>query len=267
MRFIALMAIILGSPAVLAADVPGSRDLDELPRYPRAEIVDFRQQASEERLYPQSSISRISGRLRHERAVTAQGALTAVTYRLPDEASGEAFRAARLALLEQGAHLLYWCEARDCGSSNLWANAVFGNATLYGPDGQQAYALLRLAEPRQDSLLALYAITRGNRRAYLHAERLDADAGLGVLLPTPATLQLQLREVGELDLRLLVGEPDETWVDVLVRVLNLDTTLRVSLSGDNPAAWRDALVARGVQATRLELGEAKDVGLRVERLR
>ncbi|MBD7977502.1 DUF4892 domain-containing protein [Serpens gallinarum] len=267
MRLFLVMASALYSVSLLA-DVPGSHDLDELPRYPRAEIVDFTHQASEERLYPQSSISRISGRLRYERAVTAQGDLTRVTYRLPTEgASKEAFTAARLALMEQGAHLLYWCEARDCGSSSLWANSVFGNATLYGPDGQQAYALLRLAEPKEDSLIALYAITRGNRRAYLHAERLDAQAELGVLLPTPATLQLQLREVGELDLGLLEGEPNQTWVEVLVRMLNLDSTARVRLSGSNSAAWRDALVARGVLTTRLEVGKTSGDGLHVELLR
>ena len=267
MRLFLLMASALYSVSLLA-DVPGSHDLDELPRYPRAEIVDFKQQAGVERLYPQSSISRISGRLRYERAVTAQGDLTRVTYLLPTEgASKDAFTEARLALMEQGAHLLYWCEARDCGSSSLWANTIFGNATLYGPDGQQAYALLRLAEPKADSLLALYAITRGNRRAYLHAERFDSQGELGVLLPTPATLQLQLREVGELNLGLLEGEPNQTWVEVLVRMLNLDTTTRVRLSSVNAAAWRDALVARGVLATRLELGEASSDGLHVELLR
>ena len=34
-------------------------------------------------------------------------------------------------LQAQDAELLYWCVGRECGSSSLWANAVFANATLY----------------------------------------------------------------------------------------------------------------------------------------
>ena len=34
-------------------------------------------------------------------------------------------------------------QGRECGSSSLWANAVFGNSTLYGSDDQQAYALFK----------------------------------------------------------------------------------------------------------------------------
>jgi hypothetical protein len=70
--------------------------------------------------------------------------------------------------------LLFWCQARDCGESSLWANEVFGNAKLYGADEQQAYLLLRLAAPKDNTLVALYSITRGNRKAYLHVEQFDA---------------------------------------------------------------------------------------------
>lgn len=98
----------------------------------------------------------------------AEGELTALTYRLPPEhSSQEAFAAARTALLKADATPLFWCERRDCGSSSLLANAVFGNAKLYGPDEQQAYLLVRLAAPQENSLVAVYSITRGNRRAYL----------------------------------------------------------------------------------------------------
>ena len=115
--------------------------------------------------------TRISGTLRYEREVAAKGQLTAVTYELPrTHSANEVFANAREALQAQDAELLYWCVGRECGSSSLWANAVFDNTRLTGADDEQTYALMRLAEPRQDSLLALYSITRGNKRAYLHAE-------------------------------------------------------------------------------------------------
>ncbi|MOA12675.1 hypothetical protein D3C78_1326890 [compost metagenome] len=175
-------------------------------------------------------------------------------------------RSARTALLEQGAQLLYWCEGRECGSSSLWANAIFANAKLYGPEERQSYMLLHLAAPRQDSLLALYGITRGNRRAYLHVEQLDANASLAEVLPGATTLLRQLREQGQLALPHL-GAPDAAWSELLARTLNLDSTLRVSLSGANAPAWRAALQEQGVRATRLELGEPSGSGLLLQPLR
>ncbi|GAB3389556.1 DUF4892 domain-containing protein [Azotobacter armeniacus] len=266
MRLTIFCCLALASSLLPAADLPDSHDLEVLPRYPNAEIVAFRQ-GDAERSYPLGGIRRISGRLRYEREVLVEGALTAATYRLPvGHAAAEAFTRAREVLLGQGAELLYWCDGRECGSSSLWANTVFGNARLYGPDERQAYALLRLAAPRRDSLLALYAITRGNRRDYLHAEQLDAAGALGELLPTPATLLRQLRTDGQLLLPELTGEPGAAWIELLARSLMLDSTLRVALAGAQAPAWRAALVERGVRAARLELDEASVAGLRLSRL-
>lgn len=267
MRYSFLISLSLACGAALAADVPGSQDLQSLPRFPRAEIVDYRDVVSQERRYPQDGLRRISGQLRVSQEVIAEGRLRALTYRLPDEHQpGEALGVARAHLQEQGAQLLFWCEGRDCGSSSLFANAIFGNATLYGPEERQSYLLLRLAAPEQDSLLALYGITRGNRRSYLHVEQLDAAAPLPILLPTPATLQRQLRSTGELRLAHL-GAPDEQWSDLLARTLSLDSTQRVRLSGAAVEAWRAALEQRGVRSGRLQTGVFEDAGLRLELLR
>ncbi|MFI8608855.1 DUF4892 domain-containing protein [Pseudomonas sp. NPDC077649] len=267
MKGFALVVALLGSGGVLVADLPGSRDLDSLPRFPASTIVAYKESPSLERIYPQGSIRRISGRLRYEREILAQGRHAAVTYELPrTHSADQVFTSARESLLEQGAELLYWCQGRECGASSLWANSVFGNATLYGSDDQQAYALLRLAEPNHDSLLALYSITRGNRRAYLHAEQLDAEAPLGELLPTPATLLRQLRSDGLLQLP-DAARADSAWAEVLARSLNLDSTLRVSLSGSQAQAWREALIAQRVREARLELGEGAGEALAVRLLR
>lgn len=266
MRRLILCLIPFVSP-LLAAEPAGSQDLDVLPRFPRAEIVDYQDVPSLERRYPQDGLRRISGRLRASAEVLTEGRLRALTYRLPDEHSPrEALDAAREHLLGQGAQLLFWCEGRDCGSSSLWANQIFGNAKLYGPEERQSYLLLRLAEPRQDSLLALYGITRGNRRAYLHAEQLDGTAPLAQLLPTPGTLLRQLKSSGELNLAQL-GAPDEQWGDLLVRALSLDNTLRVSLSGAHAEAWLAELESRGVRGRRLQLAATTGKGLRLQQLR
>lgn len=114
--------------------------------------------------------------------------------------------------------------------------------------------------------MALYSITRGNRRAYLHVEQFDAGTPLGELLPTSATLLRQLKDTGRLDLARL-AEPQPAWLNLLSRGLNLDTTLRVSLSGRQAEAWRQALIGQGVRATRMETGDTQASGLHFELLR
>ena len=251
-----------------AADVPGSRDLDSVPRLTDAEIVDYRPVTELERIYPMGSIRKISGQLRFDGQVSARGNVTGVTYQIPAErTSDEAFTAAREALQAQGAELLFWCQARDCGESSLWANEVFGNSKLYGADEQQAYLLLRLAEPKSDTLVALYSITRGNRRAYLHVEQFDSSAPLGDLLPTSATLLRQLKSTGKLALPRLAGAPQETWVTLVSRGLNLDSSLWVTIGGSDAEAWRQALIAKGVRAARLEAGGGDKTGLFIDVIR
>ncbi|MFJ4142739.1 DUF4892 domain-containing protein [Pseudomonas sp. NPDC089734] len=263
-----LLCASLFSAVACAADVPGSRDPDFMSRLPDAEIVDYRPGTDLERIYPMGAIRKISGQLRFDGQVNARGNLTSVTYQLPAEhSSDEAFTAAREALQQQGAELLFWCQARDCGESSLWANEVFGNSKLYGADDRQAYLLLRRAGPESETLVALYGITRGNRRAYLHVEQFKAEAPLGDLLPTSATLMRQLRSTGRLDLPRLVGDPQETWVTLLARGLNLDSTLRATVSGAHAEAWREALITKGVRGARLEVGGVDKTGLVIEVIR
>jgi hypothetical protein len=264
-----LTLLLTGLAAVAhAADVPGSQDLPNLPRLADAEIVDYRPAVELERIYPLGSIRKISGQLRFDGQVSGRGTVTAITYQLPVEHSAdEAFTAAREALQQQGAQLLFWCQARDCGESSLWANEVFGNAKLYGADNGQSYLLLRLAAPADNTLVALYGITRGNRRAFLHVEQFQSGSPLGDLLPTSATLLRELKSTGELELPMLTAEPQEPWITLLSRGLNLDSTLRVTLSGDQREAWRQALVAKGVRAARLEAGDRKNPGLTLELIR
>ncbi|SDU87082.1 DUF4892 domain-containing protein [Pseudomonas mucidolens] len=256
------------SPLVFAADVPGSQDLEAVERPIDAKIVDYRPAENKERIYPMGAIRKISGKLRYDGQATARGPVTGLTYELPAEhSSSDAFKAAREALQKQGAQLLFWCKARDCGESSLWANDVLGNAKLVGADVQQEFLLSRLAAPQDNSLVALYGITRGNRRAYLHVEQLDASTPLADVRPTSATLLRVLKSTDTLDFPELSGEPDPVWLTLISRGLNLDTSLRVSVSGADAEAWRKGLVGKGVREARLETGTAETKGLHLQVIR
>jgi len=228
----------------------------ELLVIPHAPIIQQQDKSEAQRIYPQGTLRRVSNQVRYEAQIRAEGRLQIRTLQLPggQQDLAEALVSARQTLHQAGATLLYWCEGRECGSSALWANSVFGSAQLYGPDDQQSYLLYRLPAPQADSLLALYAITRGNRRSYLHLEQLDANAPLGELLPAAATLLRQLREQGELILPL--DTPTTAWLERLAQCLTLASTMRVRLEGANAKAWQEALVARQIRASRLEASES-----------
>ena len=56
MRSAWIAAAAFFSAAVAAADVTGSADLERLPRFAQAQIVDYRQTQVQERVYPQDSL-------------------------------------------------------------------------------------------------------------------------------------------------------------------------------------------------------------------
>lgn len=90
---------------------------------------------------------------------------------------------------------------------------------------------------------------------------------MGDLLPTSATLLRELKSTGELGFPALAGAPDATWLTLISRGLNLDTTLRVSLTGPSAEAWRQGLIDNGVRAARLESGTGDAKGLHVHLIR
>lgn len=255
--------------AGVAGAMPASDDtaIDVLSSYPQAKVVSTREQPMLERTYPLDGIRRISGRLRTSNPIIASGQLSAVTYELPEIHRGiEAFDTARNQLIEAGAELLFWCEGRECGSSSLWANDIFQRASLYGPEAQQAYLLARQTDDAS-KLVALYGITRGNGRPYLHVEHFSPAQPLGDILPNPATLLRQLRSAGTLWLPRLPVEPNPQWAALLANVLRLDSTIRIALEGEGAATWHEALLAERIAARRLDGEVTAEEGLRIRLLR
>jgi|LSQX01.1.fsa_nt_gb hypothetical protein len=233
-----------------------------------AKIITQEQHSNLEKIYPQGSVRRISGKTRYSGEVLVRGSMERLTVQLASTHEAlDAFAASRELLQGQHADLLYWCVARECGPSSLWANQVFDNARLYGPDDRQAYALFRLADETQSALIAVYAITRGNGRGFLHIENFQAEQLPTDLRPTATTLERQLSTDDQLFLPRLTDLPDAVWTRLLVGALNQNSTMRVSLAGEHAQAWRDALVNQGVRATRIELeAEFAQPGLLLQRL-
>ncbi|WP_426149537.1 DUF4892 domain-containing protein [Pseudomonas sp. DC3000-4b1] len=260
-----ILALSLSAP-VLAASSPEA--FLETLGPAQGRLLEQRGLQVVERLYPLGSLRRIGSTLRMEGRVEQRGDLASMTWELPAEHSAaQAFKVARQALRARGAQFVFWCEGRECGDSNLWANDIFASRYLLGNDDQQAFLLAREAAGDPGQLVAVYAVVRGNRTAALLAETFQPSQPLGPLLPTPGTLLRELREAERLGLSELSGPPSEAWVALLARTLNLDSTLQVRLVGTQALAWRNALAMSGVRASRLGLGESASEGLILEVVR
>lgn len=244
--------LLLGSGSTLAVETFSS-----LPALSGARVQEQLEAEQVEKIYPLGAVSRISGQLRFARQVHLQGERSRISWQLAEaHTAEEAFAQARRQAMADGLQLLYWCEGRECGQSNLWANAVLGNARLYGPDDGQASAVL--ASPASGDWLLVYAVTRGNGRGMLHLDRLQAPPLDEGYVPSPTTLLRQLGSDGQLEL-LTVDEAGQEWVQAMAQALNRNSTLRALLGGREAGTWRQALLDAGVRGSRLEL-EAQQQG-------
>ena len=59
-------------------------------------------------------------------------------------------------------NLEFACEGRACGSSSYWANKIFNNAVLYGPEQFQNYAVFRTPS----GWWTIYISQRATRKIY-----------------------------------------------------------------------------------------------------
>lgn len=263
-RLAALLLLGLFAPMPSALAATSTHPLQQLQP---ADSQSLAEQAPgpAERLYPLGPPRRIGGTLRMDARLQVRGELSSFTWELPtDRSAPDTFTAARLALRGKGNQVLFWCEGRECGESNLWANDILANTRLLGSDDQQAFLLMRQEAGEHDTLVAVYCVMRGNRRVALHVESLAPETPLGVVLPTPGTLLRELRDARALDFPGLPPTPEPEWAALLARTLILDSSLRVRLTGVGAIQWQAALVAAGVRAARLRNQPSAGPGLKLE---
>lgn len=174
LRWLPLMAVLLVSSVQAQTDRHGSMDYPSMERFPLSYIVDYRQREVPEYRLILGGLQKVNGVVRPEGEQRVAGALTRITYRIPDgHSSEEPFRHLRNQLMEKGANVLFECQGRNCGSSNYWANSIFRYSKLYGVDRTQYYLAAQLGQ----SYFVIYTVIRGNKRVYAHFEVLEGLQG------------------------------------------------------------------------------------------
>ncbi|MFK7733167.1 MAG: DUF4892 domain-containing protein [Pseudomonadales bacterium] len=154
------------SPAhaqAIVSDEAGSADLEFLSRYRDSGIVRYEQSNSSDFLFALARVRKLNNRWQAEQERRVSGEYTSITYRAPDRIpSKSVFEHFSLQIEAAGFENLFECAGRSCGGSNKWANVIYSEKRLYGPDVNQRY----LVAGKGNETLALYVIKRGNKRVY-----------------------------------------------------------------------------------------------------
>jgi len=187
-----------------------------IERFPGAQIVDYRTPGQTNYPLALDRMQRVNGRVSAGREERVDGVLTRITYRIPEGYSSADVFAYYSEQMLAGGPELYRCQGRGCGSSSFWANDVFENRILYGPEAEQYYLASTVGGDAEhiSAYLALYVITRGNRNVYAHLDIIEPTDLVSDLPNTsPQALALQLQQEGSVILRGVGFEGQDEMVD------------------------------------------------------
>lgn len=149
----------------------------KLPLYPNAREMFHSKVFKTEYLLALESYKKVDGEWVVDKSRRLSGNLDRTTMELPtDHKSENGFDFYKEQLKQFNVRELYSCKARDCGTSNSWANNHFKVIQLYGLDQHQFYAVYEITNADVKPIyVVLYAVTRGNKRALVQLEILHAD--------------------------------------------------------------------------------------------
>jgi outer membrane protein OmpA-like peptidoglycan-associated protein len=159
------------------AEVSADDIAEALSPFPRAEIVEQSSRSVEDYSLALGEMKKIRDLWRPERERRLAGNLQRLTMQIPDGHNPlELFNFYQRKMRNVSARILFECDARNCGSSNAWANEQFENKLLFGLDQQQRYGAYELVDDQGFlNYVVLYTVIRGNKRVYAHTEWLQTD--------------------------------------------------------------------------------------------
>ena len=239
-------------------------------RFPDSEIISAEFDEDVNYRLVLSSLQRTRGLVTPESSERLRGDVTKIVYEVSQEFTGEdVYNFFQQQLQERNYTDLFTCSGRGCGSSNYWANDIFGNRILYGPERNQYYLAARADNGLETSPhLALYIITRGNRRIYAYLEIIEVGGTKPRIdIIEPNELLATLREQGSVTAPSLNFIADnqltiESDLAPIANMLETDTSLNiylvVHLGGSDSL---DSLMARSLMRAELIKQQLQNLGI------
>ncbi len=259
--------------AVLAFLVSSHVAALALVTYPHATLLFEQRKSVDDYRLTLGNLKKIDSRWRADREQRLTGDLHSRTFELSEDNSAkEVFNYYRKQLLQLGGRELFYCESRNCGSSNAWANTRFHVKQLYGLDSDQYYSSFEIIEDNDlRSYVALYAVRRGNNRNYVQLDVLQTRETPRISSSVEA-IEERLREQQSftfVDAILPDGGLEEGHLKSLQGLLRRHRTWVIGLVGHNYAAQplaeqqrqslamvvaiKEQLLASGVEADRVQV--------------
>lgn len=162
-RYLVLTGFLLLGTSAFAAEFQA----------PDGAVIVNEQQAEGKFRIAKGRVRGVNQRWQFEQEDNIAGVAKATTWQLDDGVNYEDHVHYVQSWLQQAdAHIVYQCQGRSCGASNLWANNYFKDWRLYGPDDNQYYWLNQSGSGYQ----MLYLIERGSRKVYLHEKSVKTQA-------------------------------------------------------------------------------------------
>lgn len=274
-----VLLLMLGTATYAQLSLNPSEFTDHplLARFPDSQVIEAEFRENVTHTLVLGSLQRTREQVVPEASDRIRGNVTRVLYEVSQEYTGaDVYEFYREQMQEKSYSMLFSCEGRACGSSNYWANDIFHNRILYGPERNQYYVAMRTNlgvanEPR----ISLYIITRGNRRIYAYVEIIETGGSLRpVAVIEPTAVLRQLQQDGGVVLPGITFDTGDSLsqdsdFDYLVQILESDPEMNVYLVGhlqgsdsvseltrrsrERASAVKQALVNQGVRASRIEV--------------
>ena len=266
-----LLSLLAGGAGAQQAG-PGDHAL--FSGFPDAGIGEFETAGNVNYRVVLGSLQSTRGLVAPEASERVRGNLTRILYQISGDFTGQDVYDFFVEQMQsRGYRELFTCRGRACGSSEYWANDIFGNRILYGPV-QNQYYLAMGSEPPGRFYISAYVITRINRQLLAHVEIIEIESkAVKAVEADPAFMLGQLRETGGVDVPgLTFGAGDRLAADAglgpVVELLQLDPELRVfvvaHLQGEGNI---ERLLARSEARAEAIRTALIDAGIAPERLR
>lgn len=277
-KLVALVAVSILSLSTAAQ--PASRagsDVDHplLARFPDSNMLNIETNSDVNYRIVLGSLQRTRGQVVPEKSERLRGDVTKILYEVSQEFTGEdVYQFFREQMEANNYSELFTCIGRACGSSNYWANDIFGNRILYGPERNQYYLVMRVNSGDEfEAHIVLYIITRGNRRLYAYFEIVE-QSGSHSLLPIMDADRLlaSLTREGSVVLPAILFATDSQLADgtdlsFVVELLEADQSMRiylvVHLTGAEPI---DRLMQRSTLRASFLRQQLIDLGVDADRI-
>lgn len=172
-NWLAILALGMAGTAFAVDDEPG------FVPFPQGAVEQVSRVEDDDRRVYLGAVTEINNELRVDDEIRRR--LTGLTRMIRvgrDYSVGEVADYYRSRIREKEATVLFECDGRSCGNSNVWANRVFGESNLYGRDDTQVYRVTAWPDSgNRIQLNTLYLIERGNREIHVYEQAFRLERG------------------------------------------------------------------------------------------